>query len=277
MDQPVLTTQKNFLQTIMTMRYAWALITAVILVVALSIIGFIATKSIPGDALYAVKTNVVESGATFLHIQNRSKAEYQAKLIKERLREVQALSKKESVSAEAQTAFTNQLQKQSDTLEALIGASIDSSFPKTDVLALLHEFSSVAGAIEVVSENDQKLQTIGDFAEDVRRKTFNTYKDRALSFVQTEETKTVLEYTTAQLQIVRDELTKNTVSYEVSENAETHLDRIDAALHEKDLAKVIVSLGEAYRFIKVEQYSGIQGKEAPTPKPTATSSVSQET
>lgn len=215
-------------------------------------------QSLPGDRLYTLKIDVLEKMQTAIHISTKSKALYQVTLLTNRLDEVRELNKSDSVTKEMEEIFSTQLSKESATLTTLIAQSTDGAFPKIEVLSTINNFASVAGAIEAISEQNVKLVTIGDTAENIRIETVRLYKDKSLSFVQTENQEAVYAFIATQLKEVKDELGNNELSVETSRIAKTYLDRVEPALKDADLTKVIVSIAEAQRFIRIEQYAGAE-------------------
>lgn len=237
-----------------------------------------AMQSIPGDMLYSAKTNIVEPFALKMHLSNKSKTAYQVTQLKHRLDEIKQLTKKEMVREEDASVLSSHIDRHTATLESLIEASIDSAFPKTEVLFILNDFASVAGAIETIGENDPKLQSIGDTAEDARSASVSLYKKRVLSFVQTEAPTDVYAYIADQLKTVKESLGKNEVGTAITRMVDNYLERVDPAIAKSDLTKVIVSVGEAHRLIAMEAYSGvINNKALPQQTEDATASTSETT
>lgn len=255
-------------------RYIFYAIVGLVLISAAFVT--LAMQSIPGDTLYGAKTSVVENVTEKMHFSNKSKTSYQLTLLQHRLAEIKELAKKETVPEADALVLSSHIDTHTASLESLIGESIDSAFPKTEVLNILNEFASVAGAIETIGEGTPKLQSVGDTAENARGASVSLYKKRALSFVQTEAPTDVYAYIALQLKTVKDDLSENTVSKDASENVETYLDRVDPAIAKSDLTKVIVSIAEAYRFIAMEVYSGIVPTEEQT-VPDTTQATSTET
>lgn len=249
------------------------------------ILGYSAQKSLPGEALYSFKTDVVEPTVEITAVSQKSKALYQIDLLKKRLTEVQSLAKQESIDDQALTDLTTQIQKHNTKLTTYVGDAIDSAFPKTEVLSALTEFASVAGAIEVTTENDPLFKTFGDDIEDIRRNTVNLYKDKVVSFVQTETEQTVLAYIQSFLTEVKTALGKDGVSEATIDDADNYLDRVVDALTAKRYDRAITAIAEAYRFIKIEEYAGkmqtttVNTNEIPTSTstPRATSTLLEST
>lgn len=226
-------------------------------VLGLGFVGIAATRSLPSSILYPIKTNVIEKSFTALHIHSREKANYQIVLLQTRLAEAIALAAADTVSDEAIARLQARTFAQRDTLFNIIETSIDSAYPKTDVLYTLNEFSSVATALEAVSEADPELTAFGDEAETIRQDTVRLYKDRVESFVATESPVTIYTYLTEQLQTVQTELNNPDVDKDTLRSAGNYLDRVEPAVGNNDLDKAILALGESYRIIKTAVYSGV--------------------
>lgn len=238
---------------------------------------FMITQSLPGTSLYQLKTNGVERSIEKTHIYSKDKAWYQVTLMKKRLQEAKELSLQSNVSEKALADTTSQINSESAVLALIIDQSIDSAFPKTDMLSTLNEFISVAGAIEAVGEHDAKLKMLGDAAEEIRQTTNQTYKDRVKSFVQTETPQTALSYIQEELLRVKTESDNNPdLSKKAVRTVGNYLDRVEPAVLKSDYFKAIIAIGEAYRLIKIETYWGGASDEAlDTTTDTATSTPTE--
>ncbi len=267
-------TQEHILKRKSDKIYTRSAIVLLTLLILVSGIIYSSKQSLPGDRLYTLKINVLEKIEMAVHVSSKSKAIYQVTLLTNRLDEVQELNKSDTVTKEMEDIFSTELSKESDALAVLIAQSTDGAFPKTEVLSTINNFASVAGGIEAISEQNAKLVTIGDTAENIRIETVRLYKDKSLSFVQTENQETVYTFIATQLKEVKDELGNNALSTGTSRIAKTYLDRVEPALKDADLTKVIVSIAEAQRFIRIEQYAGI---ETETSQKEATSSTTTNT
>lgn len=237
----------------------WKTTGIVVLVGILIACGIIALtlRSLPGESLYTLKTNVIEPLVEKMHIHSESKARYQVTRMQTRLQEIKKLRLQSTVSEKALTNITAEILKHSTTLDTVIAESIDSSFPKTDVLYTVNEFASVAGAIEAISEHDAKLQAVGDTAEDARQASEQLYKTRVKSFVQTETPQTVLDYIQTELGSVKDAFGSTDISKATIRSSSNYLDRVEPALTKSDLYTAIISIGEAYRILTIEKLGGI--------------------
>jgi hypothetical protein len=173
-----------------------------------------------------------------------------------RLSETKELSEKGDVSEEAIAALHDRVLTHAEVLKQLVEQE-SSDFSMEDRLFTLNNFASVAGAMETIGENDPDLLTFGDQMEDVRRDTVNIYKDTADIFVQSTTPDNALEFIKNSLGEVSGKLSNEAgISEETIDDAEEYIYRLSIAVKEKDYTKAIYSVGEAARFIKIEEYTG---------------------
>jgi regulator of extracellular matrix RemA (YlzA/DUF370 family) len=242
----------------------------------------VAAVSLPGERFYTVKTDMIEPSLQMLHITKKDKAWYQVTKMKTRMEEVKKLATQESVTEKALTDSITQINLHTATLDSFVVESIDSAFPKTDILYTLNEFTSVAGAIESVGEHTPTLQKIGDAAEESRQTIESTYKLRIRSFVQTETPQTALAYIQEELIRVKNELGNSDLNKKTVRIAGNYLDRVEPALVKSDYYRTILSIGEAYRVVAIAKYAGVtiedtqetkQNTATSTPEDVATTSL----
>lgn len=240
-----------------------------IVIVLCMIIGTAAQYSLPGTLLYPIKSNFIEKTTTAFHVRSMAKANYQVTLMKERLAEAKKLAQADSVSEKALTDIKKQTALHTSVLFSTIETSIDSAFPKTDMLFTLNEFASVASALEMVTEPNKNLASFGDDVETIRQDSVRLYKTRVESFVATEVPATVYAYMTENLLQVQDLLNTQDLTTRTTRSAENYLDRVEPAITEKNLGKALLAIGEAYRTVQAAIYSGVIPEET-----TATSTDS---
>lgn len=215
----------------------------------------IASQSLPGSALYSVKTNILEETSQVLHLGSKSKAQYQVTRLETRLDELKRITKEETVNEKTITAFQTQVDKHSATLTTLVSQE-SSGFTMEERLTALNSFASVAGAMELLSENDKKLIGLGDHLEDIRRETVNTFKDTVDMFVQSSTQENLFAYIKNQLGTVSQMLNEPDISAETIDDAENYIDRVGPAMSGNNFARAIVATAEALRFIEMERYVG---------------------
>lgn len=233
-----------------------AAVIALIIFLLILVIGFMSARSIPGDTFYAMKTNVLEALNGAVMFGTNNKAEYQVALLENRFEEVQQLALQDSVDEGSLALLYDQVGKHRETLFELVQKE-SSDFSMEDRLFVLNNFASVAGAMEAISENDPKLSAFGDQMEDVRRETVNLYKDTAEVFASSGNPQAALEFIKTSLSEVSEKLNNPEVSREAIDDAETYIDRTALAIKDRDYVKAINSVGEASRFIKIEEYTGV--------------------
>lgn len=116
------------------MRFATA--TAALVFVSVGT-GYAAYDSLPGDALYPVKVNVVEPVVGFSHSSEQDQLNYQASLLERRLFEMQQLSKAELLTEETVATIETSVEKHGSEINGIITADIDSSVNAKERLDVL--------------------------------------------------------------------------------------------------------------------------------------------
>lgn len=254
---------------------------ALIVLLLILSVGFAASKSLPGGALYGMKTGFLEQLNEAVQFTPGNKAAYQVARMEERLNEIKALSKKEKIDPEALRIFQELSTAHHDRLIEIINTP-ENGISRTDSLAILNDFASVAAAIENISEHTPQLSSIGEAMEDLRHDTVNTYKDMVDRFVERETPENIYAFIAQQLQDISGKLDTGEVSQEVIDDAEVYINRVGPAVAKSDFPRAISAIAEAFRFIKIAEYGG-RIEDAPaattatsTPE-TATTSETSET
>lgn len=257
-----------------------ALIALIVLLVLVAF-GFAISRSLPGEALYGLKTNFLEELDAAVQFTDTSRARQEINRMEERLSETQALAEKPQVSEEALAVLHSQIVEHQTTFTDIINRLEDEGVPHTDALVLLEDFTNVAAAIEYVSENDPELEAWSEQVEDVRSDISNLHEDWVDTFVQSAEVEAIYEFIRSRLAAVSEALQDPDLSAEVIDDAEVYIDRVEPAMSDGDFPRVITSLAEARRFIAIEEYAGVleepQGASPETQEETATTSTSTPT
>lgn len=234
-------------------------ITAVVigaLVVIFGVLVAFSSQSLPGEALYGVKTQVLERLVASVQFGSNNEARNIIRNMETRLAETKELAQKDTVEQSALDALYARMLTHSEQITAVVMQE-RSDFTMEDRLFVLDDFASVAGAIEIVAENDAELAPFAEQAEDLRRDAVNLYKDTADAFVQGGILDTVLEYIKNSLSDVSGKLGGNTISEETMDDAEEYIYRAAVAISDKRYDRAIYAVGEASRFIKMETYTGV--------------------
>lgn len=226
------------------------------LVVIFGVLVAFSSQSLPGEALYGVKTQVLERLVASVQFGSNNEARNIIRNMETRLAETKELAQKDTVEQSALDALYARMLTHSEQITAVVMQE-RSDFTMEDRLFVLDDFASVAGAIEIVAENDAKLAAFAEQAEDLRRDAVNLYKDTADAFVQGGILDTVLEYIKNSLSDVSGKLGGNTISEETMDDAEEYIYRAAVAISDKRYDRAIYAVGEASRFIKMETYTGV--------------------
>lgn len=226
------------------------------LVVIFGVLVAFSSQSLPGEALYGVKTQVLERLVASVQFGSNNEARNIIRNMETRLAETKELAQKDTVEQSALDALYARMLTHSEQITAVVMQE-RSDFTMEDRLFVLDDFASVAGAIEIVAENDAKLAPFAEQAEDLRRDAVNLYKDTADAFVQGGILDTVLEYIKNSLSDVSGKLGGNTISEETMDDAEEYIYRAAVAISDKRYDRAIYAVGEASRFIKMETYTGV--------------------
>jgi hypothetical protein len=236
----------------------------ILVIIGISLSLFATSQSLPGGALYGIKTNVLETVIGATHLRSTTKASYQVTLLEKRFAEAERLSLADTVSEKELDVLIKNTTAHWITLSSIASTSIDSAFPKTELLTTVNEFASVASAMEELTENDPKLTRVGDSMEDVRQDAVHLYRDRVESFVATETAETAYTYLTEQLQAVEQALSSVDFSTSTMRRSENYLDRIEPAVTSGNITKAILAVGETYRIITAATYLGKEYVETET-------------
>lgn len=245
------------LNTFRPLRLTRSIGAIIIVIIIILSLGFFATlQSLPGEALYGIKTNILETGIGATHLRSVTKASYQVTLLEKRFAEAKKLTSLDTVSDQALDALIQNTTEHWSTLSSIASTSIDSAFPKTELLNTVNAFASIASAMEELSENDSKLLRVGDSTEEIRQEAVRLYRDRAESFVATESPETAYTYMTTQLQDVERALAAADFSTSTMRSSENYLDRVEPAVTSGNITKAILAIGETQRIITAATYLG---------------------
>lgn len=129
---------------------------------------FAAEQSLPGDALYTVKTSVNENVQEFLAINTEAKARVNARLAERRLEEAEQLAIKGNLSSEVQVDLRTKFEARSENAQKFIGEltaknDLDAAASlSSDMEARLKVRSSVLSAL---SKKDDSTVSVAESVE----------------------------------------------------------------------------------------------------------------
>jgi len=240
-----------------------AIVIGIAVCVALIVFIFVALQSLPGQALYGFKTNVVETFVESTRFGSESKASYQVTKMHRRLNELKSLMEDNNSDTATLDLLYAQTQRHNETLTSLIQQESE-NFSMEDRLWVVNDFAVLAGAMEALSESDSKYAALGDQMEDIRRESVNLYEDTAETFILSTTAQNAIDFIKAGLAEVSEKLNTPDVSAEAIDDAENYIDRVGIAVKDKKYARAITAVAEAYRFIEIEHYTGKLSEADPT-------------
>lgn len=250
-------------------------IIALIIFLALVALGVFASRSLPGNALYGLKTQFIETLNESVQFSAENKAQYQVERMKNRLEEVQAFEEKGTFSQKAREDLERVTAKHMETLTSIAAANADAA-PSETTLTAINDFAGVALAIESVSERNEALQEFGEFIEDIRRDSVNLYKDEVDRYVERTVPEQIYEFVRAQLSEVSEELNTENINPQTIDDAEVYINRVGPAMAEADYPRAIAAIAEAMRFIQIDIYGAVES-EAESPNTDTASSTEEST
>jgi len=230
---------------------------AVIIVLALLSLGFIAQRSLPGGVFYDLKTRVIENLNESAQASKESKANYQTTRMEARLEELKALTEKGSLSAEAQEDLRALTTLHTQTLKKAVALQAD-EVPTPAMLRAISNFSDVAAAMETISEREEFLQELGEHMEDVRREAVNLYQEQSDRYVERETPENIFELVRTLLSDVSNEINNAGISDDTIDDAEVYISRVGPALAAGDYPRALTAVAEAKRFIMIEKYGALK-------------------
>ncbi len=246
---------------------------ALIIFLALVALGVFASRSLPGNALYGLKTQFIETLNESVQFSAENKAQYQVERMKNRLEEVQAFEEKGNFSQKAREDLERVTAKHMETLTSVAAANADAA-PSETILTAINDFAGVALAIESVSERNEALQEFGEFIEDIRRDSVNLYKDEVDRYVERTAPEQIYEFVRVQLSEVSEGLNTENINPQTIDDAEVYINRVGPAMAEADYPRAIAAIAEAMRFIQIDIY-GVVKSEAESPSTDTASSTEE--
>ena len=221
-------------------------------IIILVVVWFMAARSLPGSALYPIKTDFFESLDSSVQLSNEGKADQHVHLLSNRLNELKALVTREQISQKAIQDLRTQVERNTQGIYEALNADGENNLQSQNALRILEDLVGLTSAMEVIGESDERFGDFGDFMEDARREASNTYSDRVDRFVEREMPDVIYEFIKTQLTRVSRELENDTLPEDVIDDAEVYINRVAPSMSEGDLPRAINAIAEALRFIRIE-------------------------
>ncbi|MCA9361711.1 hypothetical protein KC845_04125 [Candidatus Kaiserbacteria bacterium] len=226
--------------------------------------GFLSTKSLPGDALYSMKVEVVEPINGLLYFSDRDELNYHVDLMERRLFEMQELSQAEKLTPTEVEILGDQLAERTSDISDLLEQQTDETILPAESLETLSNAVAVVRAQNFIEDRqiddktESKLDVVADEINEL-------YKAEVADLLNGEEEQ-VTEYIYDVLDEMSDDIEEVTPSVLSSESElGDYLSDVSGALEEGDLEKALLYTGEAKQLLDFNNY--LEVKEIETEDP----------
>lgn len=208
--------------------------------------------SLPGEPLYAMKVGVFEEMVSFTKFGTADQILYELELMEERLKELQFVSKNpDSLALEDVVGFVDQISEHIDDISSEV-AVISEEVSHQDRVDTLSKLSGITKAQAKLIKESEVLEGGETYISDVEEAAFENLKDAVGDFTSTASTEDVNQYLSEQIDQVSEVITETSVEDEVRDSAEQHLNDLDEALIDGDVAEALVSVLEAKQELELE-------------------------
>jgi hypothetical protein len=231
-------------------------IVALVVLFAAVVLWIVASMSLPGQALYGLKTNVFEPLGGALRWTKENQAAYHVDLMKERFEEVRQLATRESISEGAVAALSNRVNENAEAFQSLTQPSEERALGTRAVIDLTSEFASVASAIEEVAEDAEPLASLADAVADIRRAALSRLDDEIEVYVSIVGDEDLRAFLTEELTEINDRISAENLSEEMTNRVGRSLADVAEAVAANNAVDAIVNIFEAHRLIDSEVYLG---------------------
>lgn len=224
-SRPVFADQYKF-------KYRLVSIFAVLLITLSTGTGIAAQKALPGDTLYAVKTQVNEKVKGFLQFDVKAKSNHQASLIEERFREYVKLASQGRLDSDNQSTLDNLINLELVHLEKYLSGvyGAKTSAMQIDLYNQLLAHKVVIESLIVNFENTEKLSSIIAQIQIIESKLWPSLK----LISSEEENEKIEEEATKAIKRVKDEISQkeNTLHQKAIEQIKLELELSQNSLRE---------------------------------------------
>lgn len=154
----------------------------------------LATKSLPGDKLYAVKTGLNEEVKTFFAFTDEAKAKVNADLAEARLLEVEKLAEKGKLNREKREKLEREFKARADKFEAKV-KKIEEDFEPTQSEPEEVDSNEAEISLEVQKENkkDERKIKAKEKSEKLKKKFEERLEERERSLEDIRQKKKEIE------------------------------------------------------------------------------------
>lgn len=213
--------------------------------------GIAADRSLPGEALYGIKVEVMEPVTEFSKTTEQGKLEYNITKLQRRLAEVKQLEEEGSTESESVTLASSYVTKHVNDIIALINESDNQEISHTQVLSSLTEASGVVRAHGMAEDGVYKDEN--SVTEEVLEDLDVAFGVEAAAFAK-ENPADALSYIESIVEEVDDTLTASSSEAEKNKVNED-LEEVADSLKLGELTDALSSISEIKEDRVFEEYS----------------------
>ncbi len=225
----------------------------VFLLVIAGLASFISGSSLPGEPLYAVKTQVVEGTILHTKLGADARATYDVTLLRKRLDELTTLKHDAATTSEESLAAVAKLidRHTEDAVKAL--GNNEKLAPETRI-DRASELLNITNAEEGLIDTTEEFASMKDSAEETQDKAAEYLKSAIDAFVQTSPPETVYTYLATQIQLVSEDMAKVAHGSTAERLALARTNDTKEAIMDAELGDALTSILKAREAIAADQY-----------------------
>lgn len=213
--------------------------------------GIAAQQSLPGEALYGVKVEVMEPFTELSKTTEQEKLEYNITKLQRRLAEVKQLEEEGSTESESVTLASAYVTEHVDDIITLINESDNQEISHTQVLSTLTQASGVVRAHEVAEDDVYKNES--PVTTEVLKDLDTAFNAEAAAFAK-ESPADALSYIETIVGEVDETLTASSTEVE-KEQVNEDLEGVADSLRMGDLTEALSSISEIKEDSVFEEYT----------------------
>lgn len=210
--------------------------------------------SMPGDTLYPLKVEIVEEALGMTRLTEERQLAYKVQLLQERLREVQLMSDRHTLTPTTFAILEGQVAEHIDALEVLVDGDTDNSLHATVILQATSDAVSLARAIErassVVDHNDTTTMALEASVDQIA----DLHKEESAQLLTEASAQDVEGYIETQLAELAAEVAESDLAATTTAQIAEDLEEISVALAAGDLARALTQANDAVQNVVTEEY-----------------------
>lgn len=240
-----------------TASFFWQRVAAgtfVVLLVAVGGTGVVASQSLPGDSLYALKVNIVEPTIATLDTTDITELQTQALFLERRLLEVKQLEEAGRLDDEAGAVVAAYVTESVRSVESVLDASAaDDEVISVATLQIIDQMQAVVEAQEIILE-DAAVIVSSEVLADVGDALDAAQTEAVAALVADGATSTVASYISDSLDSIEEKIATNEYASTTVEMVESYIDEAYVEIAEEDIAETHENIAEANQRLLTEEY-----------------------